>query len=65
MPWGYLKDFALVVKWYVQLKVVYFQHSSDTAVLLTKNKIKAIKELVFKDVRTTMSIRKMNTDFHA
>ena len=55
----------MVVKWYVELKVVYFEHSNDTAVLLTKNKIKAINELVFKDVRITVSIRKMNTDFHA
>ena len=53
------------MKWYVQLKVmtVYFQHSSDTAVFLTKNEIKAVKKLVFKVVQTTMSIQKMNTDF--
>lgn len=44
---------------------VYFQRSSDTAVLLTKNEIKAVKKLVFKVVRTTMSIQKMNTDFHS
>lgn len=33
--------------------------------LLTKNEIKAVKKLVFKVVRTTMSIQKMNTDFHS
>ena len=40
------------------------QRSSDTAVL-TKNEIKAVKKLVFKVVRTTMSIQKMNTDFQS
>ena len=33
--------------------------------LLTKNEIKAVKKLVFKVVRTTMSIQKMNTEFHS
>ena len=32
------------MKWYVQLKVVYFQRSSDTAVLMTKIRIKAVKK---------------------
>ena len=41
------------------------QRSSDTAVLWTKNEIKAVKKLVFKVVRATMSIQKMNTDFQS
>ena len=32
--------------------------------LLTKNEIKAVKKLVVKVVRTTVSIHKMYTDFH-
>ena len=46
-------------------KNVSFQCSSDVAVLLTKNEIRAIKKLVFKVVRTTMSIQKMDTEFHS
>ena len=42
-----------------------FQRSSDTAVLLTKNEIKAVKKMVFSVVRQTLKIKKMNTDFHA
>ena len=41
------------------------QHSSSTAVLLTKNEIRAVKKLVFTVVRKTMSIQKMKTDFHS
>ena len=41
------------------------QRTGDTAVLLTKNEIRAVKKLVFKVVRTTLSIQKMNTDFHS
>ena len=41
------------------------QRSSDTAVLLTKNEIKAVKKMVFLVVRQTLKIKKMNTDFHA
>ena len=41
------------------------QRTSDTAVLLTKNEIRAVKKLVFKVVRTTLSIQKMDTDFHS
>lgn len=33
--------------------------------LLTKNEIRAVKKLVFKVVRTTMHIQKMDTDFNA
>ncbi|KAL9970998.1 hypothetical protein ACROYT_G023472 [Oculina patagonica] len=39
--------------------------SSDTAVLLSKNDIRAVKKLVFKVVRRTMSIQKMGTEFHS
>ena len=45
--------------------VVCLQRTSDTAVLLTKNEIRAVKKLVFKVVRTTLSIQKMDTDFHS
>lgn len=40
-------------------------HLSDTAVLLTKNAIKAVKKMVFSVLRQTLKIKKMNTDFHA
>ena len=32
---------------------------------MTKNEIRAVKKLVFKVVRTTLSIKKMDTDFHS
>ena len=44
---------------------VCLQLTSDTAVLLTKNDIRAVKKLVFKDVHTTISIQKTDTDFHS
>ena len=44
---------------------IILQQSSDTALLLTKNDIKAVKKLVFSVVRKTMKIEKMKTDFHA
>lgn len=44
---------------------IYLQRSSDTAVLLSKNDIKAVKKIVFKVVRRTLSIQNMGTDFHA
>ena len=33
--------------------------------LLTKNEIKAVKKLEFKVVHATLSIHKMNTEFHS
>ena len=49
-------------------KLAYFaclQRTDDTAVLLTKNEIRAVKRLVFNVVRTVLSIQKMDTDFHS
>ena len=40
-------------------------NSDGASVLLTKNEIRAVKKLVFKVVRTTMHIQKMDTDFNA
>ncbi|RMX35761.1 hypothetical protein pdam_00025353, partial [Pocillopora damicornis] len=39
--------------------------TSDTAILLSKNDIRAVKKLVFKVVHKTLSIQKMPTDFHS
>ena len=41
------------------------QRTSDTAVLLTKTKIRKVKKVVFTVVRTTLSFQKMDTDFHS
>ena len=45
--------------------VSLLQRSSDTAVLLTKNEIKAVKKMVFSVVRRTMKIEKIKTEFQA
>ncbi|CAH3122835.1 unnamed protein product, partial [Pocillopora meandrina] len=39
--------------------------TNDTAILLSKNDIRAVEKLVFKVVHKTLSIQKMPTDFHS
>ena len=41
------------------------QRSDDTAVLLMKNEIKAVRKLVFTVIRRTMKIGRMQTEFDA
>lgn len=72
-----LTDWLTIKKLSYRHKYIYFQRNlifiivaclqrtSDTAVLLTKNEIRAVKKLVFKVVRKTLSIQKMDTDFHS
>ena len=57
------KDFTVAEKWFFFIPI---QRSEDTFVLLTKNKIKAVKKLVFFVVWKTKQIAKVNdADFEA
>ncbi|XP_031573731.1 uncharacterized protein LOC116307600 [Actinia tenebrosa] len=54
--------------WQTMLNVTHLGRSgrnSDTPILITKNQVKAIKALIFKVVRQTLNVNKMNTSFDA